>query len=111
MVVVVAVVEVEVEIGTVVAVLSSAAETRFRNRRDQSFAELVSSSLLVLECFSEIFDFSESFRCEMAGLKASRSRTDRPKIILKKKILKKAILGFTDFSVTKDIESPYQLVH
>jgi hypothetical protein len=51
----------------------------------------------------------------MADLKASRSRTDHPKTILKKLILnKKAILGFTDFSVTKDIEShvnPYQLVY
>jgi hypothetical protein len=51
----------------------------------------------------------------MADLKESRSRTDHPKTILKKlilnkKILKKAILGFPDFSVTKDIDSPYQLV-
>ncbi len=107
---VVVVVEVEVGIGTAVAALFSTAESRFRSQRNQSFAEFVSSSLLVLECFSEISDFSESFRCEMADLRASRSRTDHPKIILKKKILKKAILCFTDFSVTKDIESPYQLV-
>ncbi len=80
---VVVVVEVEVGIGTAVAALFSAAESRFRNRTNQSFAELVSSSLLVLECFSEIFGFSESFRCEMADLKASRSRTDHPKRILK----------------------------
>jgi len=46
----------------------------------------------------------------MADLKESRSRTDHPKTILKKLILNKKILGFTDFSVTKDIESPYQLV-